>query len=212
MLSLTRTISIKYWYILSSLVVLLALLVWLSPAEMTLGSVVKIVYLHGALERVGTYAYLFAAVAGITHIIFRRAAFGHWAMALSEVAIGAWLGQIVVSLPAQILAWGGITWSEPRVASALWILGLSALIYFVMRWIGHPAWISLGAVVNAIVLIVILRETINVLHPVDPILGSDSLAIRIFYAAIVLTLAVIAALIANERVTRLARPGEPAST
>ncbi|HEY6041246.1 MAG TPA: hypothetical protein VIX58_03875 [Anaerolineae bacterium] len=205
MAALAHTVHQRFWSLLGGLFLLLALLVGLSPAEATLGSVVKIVYLHGALERIGTYAFLLAALAGVTHIFFSRSVSEHGAQALSEVAIGAWLAQIVVSLPAQILAWGGITWSEPRVASALVILGLTALVYLVMRWIDHPAWMALGAVVNALILIVILRETINVLHPVDPILGSDSLAIRLFYAAIVMTLALMALLIANERVARLSR-------
>ena len=46
------------WPLLAGLAAILAVLLWLSPAEQTLGQTVKLVYLHGALVR--TALVLFA--------------------------------------------------------------------------------------------------------------------------------------------------------
>jgi hypothetical protein len=44
-----------------------------------------------------------------------------------------------------------------------------------------------------------MRGAINVLHPIDPILGSDSIAIKGFYLAIVLTTGILAFQFARDR-------------
>lgn len=179
-------------------VVLLALLV-LSPAEATLGNVVKIVYAHGAAERVASYAYLIAGGLGLAQLVFRRESLVHWVQAVTETALVFWIAEFVISLPAQWLAWGGITLNEPRVAGAMWILGLTALVYVVARWIGEKSWIALGAIANAAIYVIVLKGEVNILHPFDPILGSDSMLIKVFYAGIVITMGLLAFQFARDR-------------
>ncbi len=204
MMVLTRTLEQNRLFVYAALLVLLGLLLVLSPSEVTLGNVVKIVYLHGALERVSAFAYLGAGALGLAQLAFRRAALVRWTQAMAETAIGLWLAQILVSLPAQILAWGGITWTEPRVNSAVWFFGLTLVVYAVARWMNQKPWLSLAAATNALVVLLILRGTVNILHPLSPIVASDSLDIKVFYAAIVLTTAALALLIAWDRGRHLA--------
>ncbi len=185
-----------FWGALGILAALLAVLLVLSPSEATLGNVVKIVYLHGSLERVSTYAYLAAAILGLAYLVLRRSSLAAWTQAMAEVAIGLWLAEFIISLPAQWLAWGGITLDEPRVNGALWILALTLVIYIVARWIGDKLWIAFAAIANALVLYLVLRGEVNILHPLNPITGSDSPEIKIFYAVIVLTVAAAAVVIA----------------
>ncbi len=192
--------------VLAGLVILLAVLLVISPAEATLGNAVKIVYLHGALERVSTYIYLSAAVVGLGYLVLRRPPLAAWTQALAEVAIGLWVAQFIVSLPAQWLAWGGITLGEPRVNSAAWIMGLTLVIYAVTRWMGDAIWMAVGAVANAAVFLIVMRGTVNILHPFNPIIGSDSLDIKIFYAAIVLTIAIASGMITWGRAVRIETP------
>ena len=90
------------------LLVLVALLV-LAPAEAPLGNVVKIVYAHGAAQRIATYAYLVAGVVGIAQLALWRPALAQWTRAVAETAIVFWLASSLISLPAQWLAWGAIT-------------------------------------------------------------------------------------------------------
>ena len=248
MATLTRTLQQNSWLIYGALFVALTILLVFSPAEATLGNVVKIVYAHGAAERVATYAYLIAGGLGLAHVSLRaflrfrsgqvfakqsptrdaetpalacgasvasshpsaRSAhsgslltmtetLARWAQATGETAIVFWLAQFVISAPAQVLAWGAFTLSEPRVASALVVLIATALVYVVARWLGDPTWMSLAAIANAAILVIVLHGAINILHPVDPIVGSDSPAIKIFYVAIVVVTGLVAAQCVRER-------------
>ena len=234
MATLTRTLKQNNLMIYAALLVALLALLVLSPAEATLGNVVKIVYAHGAAERISSYAYLMAGGLGVVSLSLR--AFGkqsptwkgtasqtplatlvphvtvpelrhshagvtleRWTQAVTETAIVFWIAQFVISAPAQVLAWGAFTLDEPRVAGALWILALTALIYVVARWIGEKMWMSFAAIANAAIYVIVLHGEVNILHPFDPILGSDSLAIKIFYAAIVITMGFIAFQFARDR-------------
>jgi hypothetical protein len=178
-----------------------ALLIF-SPAEATLGNVIKIVYAHGAAERVSMYAYLLGGALGLAGLAMRNASTARWTRAVNETAIVFWFAQFVISAPAQVLAWGAFTLDEPRVAGAVWILALTALVYGVARWVNEPGWVALAAAANAAIVILVLRGEINILHPIDPILGSDSLAIKAFYAAIVVVTGALAVQFARDRAAR----------
>ncbi|MEW5719587.1 MAG: hypothetical protein AB1817_13220 [Chloroflexota bacterium] len=244
MATLTRALQQNSWLIYATLFLALAALLVFSPAEARLGDVVKIVYAHGAAERVATYAYLIAGGLGLVSLVLRassakqspirdseiasshpstpqqkRAAplrtllamtIAAWTRAIAEIAIVFWLAHIVISAPAQVLAWGAFTLSEPRVASALVVLIATALVYVVARWLGDPTWLALAAIANAAILVIGLRGAINILHPVDPIVGSDSPAIKVFYAAIVVVAGLLALQMARERARSLRRfPSTP---
>lgn len=220
MVTPTRTLQTKNWLIYAGLLLALLALLVLSPAEATLGNVVKIVYAHGAAERIAAYAYVVAGVLGIVALSLRAkrgnpqsteeiasspnasrllAMTEQWAQAIAETAIVFWIAQFVISAPAQVLAWGAFDFREPRVASALWILVLTALVYIVARWIGEKNWMSLAAVANLAIFLIVLRGAVNILHPGNAIIASDSLAIKAFYAAIVLTMGLLAVQFASDR-------------
>jgi hypothetical protein len=220
MTTLTRTLQNNWLIYIALLLTLLALLA-LSPAEATLGNVVKIVYAHGAAQRIATYAYLIAGGLGVIALSLRAAkrrgnlqstsgiassqrtllamTFENWTQAVTETAIVFWFAHILISVPAQVLAWGALTLDEPRVASALWILAFTALVYIVARWIGEASWLSMAAIVNTVILFIVLRGAVNILHPIDPIIASDSLTIKGFYAAIVVTMGLLAFQLARNR-------------
>jgi hypothetical protein len=206
MTRLTRTLE-RYSPASIMLTVFLGVLLIFSPAEATLGNVVKIVYAHGAAERVSSYAYMLAGVLGLALLATHREWLGRWVRATQETAILFWLAQFVISLPAQVLAWGGLTWNEPRVSGALVILVLSLLVYAVALWMRDPSWMALAATTNAAIVLVVLKGSINILHPLDPIVGSDSVSIKLFYAAIVLTTGMLAFQFARFR----ARPNPQAT-
>lgn len=217
MTTLTRTLQ-NNWLVYAALLLTLLALLALSPAEATLGNVVKIVYAHGAAQRIATYAYLIAGGLGIIALSLRAAkrrgniqstsgiasrrlamTFENWTQAVTETAIVFWFAHILISVPAQVLAWGALTLDEPRVASALWILAFTALVYIVARWIGEASWLSMAAIINTAILFIVLRGAVNILHPIDPIIASDSLTIKGFYAAIVVTMGLLAFQLARNR-------------
>jgi hypothetical protein len=199
MASLTGVLKQNRWIAYGALLLVLgAVLLW-APAEATLGNVVKIVYLHGALERVSVAAYLAAGALGLAYIASRRDPIARWVRAVAETAIVFWIAQAVVSLPAQVLAWGAIVWNEPRVLGALWIAGLTGLTYLVARWINDAAWLALVAVVNAVLVALVLRGAVNIVHPPDAIAASDSVEIKIAYAALIGVAGLLALVFARER-------------
>jgi len=214
MATLRRTLQQNGWLIYAALFLALALLLAFSPAEARLGNVVKIVYAHGAAERIATYAYVLAgglglvslasrAVAKQSPLAHRQSLISHWTRALAETAIVFWLAHIVISAPAQILAWGAFTLSEPRVASALVVLVATTLVYWVARWLDDATWIAAAAIANAAILFIVLRGAVNILHPIDPIVGSDSATIKLFYAGIVVVMGLLAAQVAHTRVGQI---------
>lgn len=203
MSTLARTLERNNLPITLALALLLAALLLLSPAEATLGNIVKIVYAHGAAERVSSFAFLAAGALGLLSLAMSARSLARWARAVLETAMLFWLAQFVVSLPAQILAWGALTWDEPRVAGAIWILLLTALLYAVAYWLGDPSWMALAAVASAAIVLVVLRGSINILHPLNPIIESDSVAIKVFYAAIVITTGALAVQLARYRAASL---------
>ncbi|MBI4788662.1 MAG: hypothetical protein HY782_16645 [Chloroflexi bacterium] len=207
MTTLARALQQNNWTITAALSVALLGLLALSPAEATLGNAVKLVYAHGAAERVAEYAYLIAGGLGLWSLRGMTDSHARWTRAVTETAIVFWLAQFMISLPAQIVAWGGLTWNEPRVIGAIWIGVLTPLVYAVARWIGDPSWMALAAVANAAIVLIVLRGAINILHPLDPIVGSDSTAIKFFYAAIVLVTGALAAQFARYR-ARVSTRGE----
>jgi hypothetical protein len=202
MTTFARTLQKNNVTIYVALLLADAALLIFSPAEATLGNVVKIVYAHGAAERVSMYAYLLGGALGLVALAINNASTARWARAATETAIVFWLVQFAISAPAQVLAWGAFTLNEPRVAGALWILALTALVYGIALWVHEPGWLSLAAVANAAIVIMVLRGEINILHPIDPIVGSDSITIKVFYAAIVLITGALALQFARDRAAR----------
>ncbi len=201
MARLTETLELHHRTTYVALFVILGGLLALSPAEATLGNVVKFVYLHGALKRVAVLAYFAAGAVGIAHLVLKRAVFARWSHALALTALILWFGQFLISLPAQILAWGAIVWNEPRVVGAIAITALTGSLYVVAQWIQDARWVSLSAVANAVVVGIILGSAVNVVHPPNAILASNSIEMKLFYAAIVLVIGVLALQFAQDRAT-----------
>jgi hypothetical protein len=114
-----------------------------------------------------------------------------------------WALQFLVSLPAQVLAWGSLVWNEPRVVGAKWILGLSVFVYAVALWLREASWMALAACAAAAMALIVLRGAINVLHPLSPIIGSDSMSIKLFYGAIVIAVGGLAFEFAHLRAAQL---------
>ena len=97
----------------------LAILFILSPSEKTLGDVVKLVYLHGALVRTGLLAFSIAGILGAIALASGRSWAIEWGRAVGHAALIVWVLYAVSSMVVTYLAWGvAIAWGEPRVVSA----------------------------------------------------------------------------------------------
>lgn len=206
---MTRSPSHKtFWGVLAALVLLLAALTWLAPAERTLGQAVKTVYLHVALTRAGTIGLYLAALAGIGLLVTGREALRAWVVAISWPALGLYAAGFVVSLIAQVTAWGGIAWREPRVAGALNVLAAATIVQVVAAWL--PWMRARGALALAlgIYLVWTNRGAQLVLHPADAIGASTSGSIQAFALGLLAVCLAIGAWIAWRLREDLSTPPE----
>ncbi|MBX2997703.1 MAG: hypothetical protein KF893_04270 [Caldilineaceae bacterium] len=57
-----------------------ALLLWLIPAEQTLGNIIKVIFLHGALVEVGLLVFAAAGLVGLAYLVWRTETLDRWTM------------------------------------------------------------------------------------------------------------------------------------
>ena len=173
---------------LAALIALDALLLWQSPAEQTLGQVVKLVYLHGALIRASLIGFVVAGLLGLLWLIVRKAGLLHWLVALLRATALVWIIYLLSSMVVTYLAWGvAIAWGEPRVMATIRVTLAVAIILIVTEIAKLPALTAIGSLLLGIVAIVVTQSVGVIRHPIDPIGTSSSIAIRLFYAGIVVT-------------------------
>jgi ABC-type transport system involved in cytochrome c biogenesis permease subunit len=181
----------------AALLALLAALLILSPAEAQLGNLIKVIYLHGALARVGLYALMLAALPALAYLIRPQPALLRWSNAIQVAGMVVFVVHFALSVIPTHATWGvWIAFDEPRTRMTLQIVGVGLLIILVRRLIDDD---RLHAIANfalgAAVLLLNLRTGV-LRHPLNPIGDSTSSAIQLYYAGILLTCAALTALLA----------------
>lgn len=176
------------------LFVLLVIWVLLSPSETRLGSLVKLVYVHGALVWTGLLTFSVAGLLGLVALVVRRPIWYHGTQSAGLAALIVWCIYVISAMAVTGLTWGQlIAWNEPRVRATGLILVAALLLFLVTRLVKQDlftAWVNL---IMGIVPWVVVRQADVIRHPVDPIGGSGSTAIQSYYWLIVLTVAGLAA-------------------
>ena len=171
-------------------VILIAVLALFGPEEKTLGSNVRIVYLHGAWVLAAEVAFFAAAIAGAIGLIAKRISFHRWSAALGRTGIFFWLTYLPLSLWAMESNWNGLFLSEPRFRLAA-IFAVTGILLQLGLWIINIDWVtSLANILFIIVLRVSFSSASNIMHPPpSPIFNSGNyLIIGFFLAMIILTL------------------------
>lgn len=167
-----------FWLVLAAIVALAATLLWLAPAEQTLGSGITSVYVHVALTWTGMTGLVIAAGLGLAAAIFGRPGWQSWAHLVGWVGLGAFATGLVMSALAAGINWGNVFWQEPRFNSALQVLALGFAIQIVN---GLPISTRSRGVLQAVpaaALLWLTWATPLVLHPGNAARSSPSGAIR----------------------------------
>jgi hypothetical protein len=181
---------------LVGLIAVEALLLVSSPAEQTLGQVVKLVYLHGALIRAGLLSFVVAGLLGLVYLAVRRPGVYAWLVAVQRGAFAVWIVYALSSMLVTYMTWGvAIAWSEPRVMATIRVTVAVLVVFAVTEILRLPALTALGNVLLAGFTLWATQSASVIRHPIDPIGASSSAAIRGFYAAIVVVMLTIVALI-----------------
>jgi len=168
-------------------VIVIALLALLGPEEQSLGSNVRIVYLHGAWVLAAELAFIAAGIAGLVALITKRDLFHNWSAALGRTGIVFWVTYLPLSLWAMQSNWNGLFLAEPRFRLAL-IFAVTGVLLQVGLWLINMDWVtSLANLIYIVVLRVIFATADNVMHPPpSPIFNSGNYAIIGFFVAMIL--------------------------
>jgi len=152
------------------------------PEEQSLGSNVRIVYLHGAWVLAAEVAFAAAALVGLLALILRRERLHQWSAALGRTGIVFWLTYLPLSLWAMQANWNGLFLAEPRFRLALTFAIVGTLMQ-VGLWLVNLNWAtSLANLVFFVVLRMVFATAANVMHPPpSPIFNSGLWNIIIFF-------------------------------
>ena len=174
-------------------VLVIAVMALFGPEEESLGSNVRIVYVHGAWVIAAEMAFLFAALTGalalvarwIAPLATREGALHNWSAALGRTGILFWVTYLPLSLLAMQANWNGLFLAEPRFRLALTFAVVGVLLQ-VGLWMISQKWLtSLANVAFFVVLRVIFAAAANVMHPPpSPIFNSGNYVIIGFFVGL----------------------------
>lgn len=192
-----------FWFILNLLAILVVTA--LGPAEKSLGTNVRVVYLHGAWVWAALFCFLAAAVSGIVGLIWRLEKAHLWSLALGRTGLIFWITYLPLSLWAMQANWNGLFLSEPRWRVAM-IFAIGGLIMQVgITMLENPAWASAFNVVYMLILAYVLQSTDQVMHPGSPIFSSGAWRIQAYFL-LLLVLTLLAAFQLSRMLFRVKTP------
>jgi hypothetical protein len=179
------------------LLALLAVLLILSPAERQLGNLIKVIYLHGALARVGLYALMLAGLPALVYLIRPRPALLRWSNALQVAGMIVFVVHFALSVIPTHETWGvWIAFDEPRTRMSLQIIGVGLLVIVVRYLIADRRFSAIANLLLGGAVLLLNVRTGVLRHPLNPIGDSTSSSIQLFYAGILLTCAALTGLLA----------------
>jgi len=172
-----------FWYGLCALLAGLILL-WM-PQEKTLGPVIKLVYLHGALSRAGMIGFWAAGLAAAAYLLRPDARFLRWSKAFLWSGWLYWTAHFLVSMPATRLTWGPwVAWGEPRVTMTLQVIAVGLVVIAADRLLDGRRFAAAANLLLGLAVFFLVERTGVLRHPLDPIGGSPSVALRAIYLAL----------------------------
>ena len=190
------------WFVISLLAI--ASFAALGPAEKSLGTHVRVVYLHGAWVWAALVGLTLAAVTGLAGLTTNQAGWHYWSRALGRTGLFFWITYLPISLWAMQTNWNGLFLAEPRwrVAFVFSIGGL--ILQTGVTLLEDPRWASGANILFATALFLALGNAEQVMHPPSPILNSDAWRIQLFFGGLTLL-----TLLAASQMARWWRQHEP---
>jgi hypothetical protein len=180
--SVTSFLRRRFWLVLGLCIALAAVILILMPGEKTLGWVIKVVYLHGALSRAGMVGFWTAGIAGLVYLIRPRPVLARWTVALLLCGWCYWLTHFLASIPATRLTWGPwVAWGEPRVTMTLQVLVAGLVVIVITRLLKDDRFTAAATLLMAVMVAFLVGRTGVLRHPLDPIGSSPSTLFRLVY-------------------------------
>ena len=174
------------WCTFISTCLAIAILTNFGPAEHSLGTHIRIVYLHGAWVWVSLVAFILAGGFGVLGLITQRRNFHNWSKAFGRTGMIFWVTYLPLSLWAMQSNWNGLFLAEPRWKLALVFAVAGILLQVGLSLADKPNLTSAINLGYLIALLVAIQQTENVMHPTSPILNSEAWRIQVFFFGLVL--------------------------
>jgi hypothetical protein len=169
--------------------VAILLMATVGPAEKSLGTNVRVVYLHGAWVWAALACFVMAGVAGIAGLLSHSLAFHLWSRAFGRTGVFFWITYLPISMWAMQTSWNGLFLAEPRWRLAVVFATGGLLMQIGLAFLENPAWASAANVAYVVILLLAISKTPNVMHPASPIRDSGVVSIQLYFAGLfVLTL------------------------
>ncbi len=167
--------------IISSLFIGL-LLILLAPEDKSLGPMLKLVYLHGALIYTGLLLFLAAGLVSLMSLLRKRQGFS-LLFSIERTAIIFWVAATIIGDLTSVLAWGGLNFSEPRFSATIIISLLSISVYFISTAMDNYKIVSFLGIGLAASVWVLMSNSGKILHPDNPF-GVSEPSIKLFFIMI----------------------------
>jgi len=174
-------------------VVVILIATLFGPEEKSLGSNVRVVYLHGAWVLTAEIAFMAAALAGALGLVanyvkaldkYKTGALD-WCEALGRTGIFFWVTYLPLSLWAMESNWNGLFLAEPRFRLALTFAVVGVLMQAGLWVLSNKLLSAVANVAYIIVLRVIFATAENIMHPPpSPIFNSGNYLIISFFVGL----------------------------
>lgn len=174
------------------ILILVAIVVSLGPPERTLGTNVRLVYLHGSWVWVALLGFVGAALVGLAGLISRHDDLHRWSRALGRTGLFFWITFIPMSMVAAQFNWNGLFLVEPRWRMAFALSVSGVLLQVAVSILPQLYWNSLANIAYAAAAFTLVGGVENVMHPESPILTSNSTTIKVYFFSL-LALVILAA-------------------
>jgi hypothetical protein len=166
-------------------ILVIALLTLFGPEEKSLGSNVRLVYVHGAWVIAAEVAFMLAALAGLLGLLLKRDLFHAWSAALGRTGIVFWVSYLPLSMLAMQANWNGLFLAEPRFRMAM-TFAITGVLLQIGLWVMNTKWLtSLANIAYIIALRAVFATAENIMHPPpSPIFNSGLWNVIIFFVAL----------------------------
>jgi hypothetical protein len=160
------------------------------PPEQTLGTVIRVIYFHGAWVWTGIALFGAAGVTGLLALLTRRNPVYALSTAFGWSGLFYWLTYLPMSLWLMQLSWNGFFFDEPRWRVPFGFAVVGSLLQLGLILIRKRDLTAIANALFAAALIYGLSTLTSILHPDSPISDSNSFLIKgLFILVTVLCLA-----------------------
>ena len=169
-------------FLLLGLIVLIVVVTLLGPAEKSLGTVARIIYIHGALVWVAILTFAVAALLGILALVLRTETMHRWCRAAGRTALLFWVGYLPLSMWAARAAWGRVFLQDPSFQRAFRILAVAIIVQVIIWLRPRPNWV--GSALNIVPFAFLFYQQAianQFMHPDSPIRNADSSLIQVYF-------------------------------